>query len=251
MKTLDQYITHPDYIKAFNQAKRNSPILNLEMNVARTTWTLFSLEDKKEEILEEIKYLKLRLVDVKHAFKNYSQQQINEGNRPAEELPPNLLEEFLRYSAKVDLSDKELAIITAKLETFADEKEKQELEAMLKPGQWSTARIKYGVLSSIGGQKVSLNKRNILAINDPRSPYDTLEVWRYKAEVLIPMAKERSFLNRAEEKLAKAEKRLPKKKKVKSPKFNKKMSMIEYPGYHKDWVELQKMKLPKLQKNEK
>ena len=75
--------------------------------------------------------------------------------------------------------------------------------------------MRHGVLVEIGPWKVEPDAEGLLRISDPDSPYHTMPVWRFRAEVTKPMSMEFVHRHKKEETEAVAEGRP--KRKVKYP----------------------------------
>lgn len=193
----------------------------------------------KERSRFEIAYLPSRQKDLKAVeseYKNYCQMQLNSGNRAPENWPDHLLVKKQEAEARIQIHEEELTWLRGKLEAAV--KEAEALKPATEGGlysdrsMWGIAKMRDGVLSHVAGQTCSLNSEGLLEISDAKSPFNSLPVWRFKAEICNPMHSEYSYRCRQEDKAALKENR-PKKAVAfpPAPKYDKKTDTIIYTGY--------------------
>jgi hypothetical protein len=189
---------------------------------------------KKAWVPGMIPELEKAMKEVSIKFKTVQQQAINYGNRPPSEMPPDLLEEEARIKAKLTVAREEATFLKKEILAATMEKKKAE-ENILPPQNWGSIKFNQdNIVKSIGGMNVSMNQdKGLLCIDDSRSPYNGMEVWRFKSQIFKPMSWEYSCRKRLESEAVKKEKRPEKAVPYPEvPVWNKSADKIEYPGYH-------------------
>ncbi len=106
------------------------------------------------------------------------------------------------------------------------------------PQHWGSGQLQNGILTEIGPWRVAMNsEKKVLCIMDESSPYNGLEIHRFKALIVKPLGLEFAHRHKQEEKAAVAENR--KRKKVNypdPPSWNPASDMIEYHGISNDVI---------------
>ena len=187
-----------------------------------------------EKLPSDLKAAEDDLQEVHNEFKRMQQRWINWGRKPPTEMPEDMMERKLKAEAKVDVIKDEIRKLEKALNAFKEKEAKIRKGQVLKYGPKGSGSQRNGILAEIDGQVVKPDKEGVLRIADELSPYNGLEVWRYREEVGTPWAKEkrrREELNLAELKKAKKvygyePKILPP---VPLPKYNKEKDEISYP----------------------
>ncbi len=198
-------------------------------------------------VLSFMPLLKEDLEKVHVTFKGFLQSQVDQGNEPSDLWPPSLLEKRQLLEAQIEIRNEELTWLREKIEELKKEEalvEETKVNFLANPITWPPGgSLSNGILQSINGQKVTLNDDGILVINEPRSPYHGMLVWKFKAQIMGPLGAEHRYRTRKEDKQALVENRP--KKRVKYPPrpiYNAKEDKITYPDYHKDWAKIKKLK---------
>ena len=177
---------------------------------------------------------KEKLKEIQLKFKKHQQTQLNSGNRMPETYPPDLLEERLKVEANIQVKQEEVAMLNEWLKTAVDRiEEEAQVDFSVNPLNWPPGgSLRDGILCEINGQKCERNTEGILVIKEPRSQYDSLLVYRFKAEIMEVMGREYRRRINLEDKAAKRENRdkrpVPK---PLAPVYDKASDLITYPGY--------------------
>jgi len=248
MKTLDQYVA---------QFKSTSVILHPEKGDIYggmyLSEDLQNLRTHHELIAGKFGYFngaKEQLEKVADKFLIHQQTAVNSGEYKPTEYPNFLQEEQNLWQAKIKVFNEELKEIEAQIIKVEKAQEDQDTK-VLPRRQWGSCRLRGGIIYRIGGWKVLPNKSGILAIADPRSPFNGMTLPRFKSEVLFSISKETSFRQRQAIKIAKQTgKPVEPPKHVKTPYLIEKSGEIFYPDFSRPWVQLNQEKLNK-QKNQK
>jgi len=173
---------------------------------------------------------------VEAEFDNYCQMEVNTGNKPPTEWPPELQKKKDDTTARIMVHEEELNWLKDKLEKAL------ELEKLLDPERksgplknrklWGTAKLRDGILYTIAGQRCSVNKAGVLCISEESSPYNGMPVWKFKSLIANPMFAEYRHRERMEAKAAKEENRDRKQVPFPpAPIINKRTKAIEYLEY--------------------
>jgi len=182
-------------------------------------WRICTLENLKEQEKE-------LAVD----WQNHIESQVNIGERPPTKWPEHLQDKKERLAAKKQVAAEEVKWLEIKL-TEAEQDKKVREKKPVQPKFWGAGRLRDNILVEFCGWDVAKNSDGILAIDDPSSPYNTMEIWRLKSEVLNPLDVEHRIRQKQEVKAALAENR-PKKPVPYPPvpTYSQVSDQIEYPG---------------------
>lgn len=206
---------HPKYDKIFDHRKLQSPILSPE-KFAHSSVT-FSMGNKAglEGLVEEWsdKLLKAveRCTEIDHQFERTKQKAVNEGRKPPEDMPKDMMEELHRRQARWDVAAEEYNLLKRQLADFTEREKRGADEAVLRRGPRGIGKIKNGVLCEVDGQNVSQDAKGVLFIDDPRSPYDGMTAVDYTETVVKPWKRAQAKAQRLEYEAAHAEGREAKK----------------------------------------
>jgi len=181
-----------------------------------------------------IPMLKEHLQSFDVAFEQLQQDRINQGRPPITEWPSDLQAEKARFEARIIVANEEYQWLQERFKIASESVEKEQNPGM-PPNRknWNGSRVLVqGILKQIDGQLVDLSNDGILIIEDQRSPYDQMPVWRYEIDVVGAMHEEYRRRKRKEDKAAEKENR-PRKPVgfPAAPIFNRKTDSIEYVNY--------------------
>lgn len=239
-------------IELINAYKQKSNILNPsapgpgDINQPVIRWDLKNLLDHKAELTgnEDGQYAfngiiktstiptyRAVLAELKKDYKNWFQNELNQGNNPpAKDWPAHLLEKKDQLEAHLAVYALEVEHLNTLIKEARLAKEEAAQEPCLGPkASWNRQEMENNVLTSIAGQVVKPDEKGVLKITDERSPYNGIYCWRFKSQILKPMNREYSYRIRQENKKA-PDDRLPVKWPA-SPIFDPKKDSISYPGY--------------------
>ena len=183
-----------------------------------------------KEVPSTISRLKEQEQQLAKKFRQYVESRVNMGDKPPTKWPPHLQDKKDRLVAKQQVASEEVKWLEEKLTQAEQEKHKREK----KPANFrlsGAGRLSNGILVEFCGWNVSKNSEGILAIDDPTSIFNSMPIWRLKAQVLNPISQEFVLRHKKEEKAAVAESR-PKNtvKYPVTPTWNKDNDLIEYPA---------------------
>lgn len=177
--------------------------------------------------------LKFELKDLEAKFKHYSESQIKQGHRKPKNWPAHLESDRKILKAQIAVTEEEIKVLTNIADELRKAKDDEE-NALLPRSRMGEARMDYSnTIISIGGAKVTMNEeKEVLCIDDERSPFNGMEVYRYKGAILRAMEHERLRRQNQERKAAEKEGRKPKPVPLpKIPVYDQKKDRISYPGY--------------------
>lgn len=147
-------------------------------------------------------YLEKLLEEIKKEYENYSQSQVNTGQRRPKEMPKELWERFLKIEAEIDVTKEEIEWLEIAIKNYKQEEKKKDNESLLKYGLLGSGQLLGGILIEIDGQKVELINDE-LVISSKESPYygmlvpdyyDLAKQWQ-EADIQLRYSKE-SLLNK-------------------------------------------------------
>lgn len=200
--------------------------------------------DKKRErgfVPSKLSRLREEENELQQKWEMYCQQQLNIGNLKPKNMPPEMQERKEKLTAKVQVCQEEVSWLEQKLEdAMADIKAREHRPT--NPRFWGAGRLHDNVLVEFCGWNVSKNSAGILAVDDPSSPFDGMEIWRVKSQVVNPMFHENRLRQRKEANAALAAER--KRKEVPfptPPTYRRETDTIEYPNYSNEVI--RKLKL--------
>jgi hypothetical protein len=231
-----------------NPAQRNTQNISVvEHDIQNLQSNIFLIEggtsepgkywdsERKAFIIAYLPSRKNDLKKIEEKYKIEKQTALNNGDKPLTEWPEHLLQEKKECQARILIYEEEVSWLKEKIKKAEATAEANKInKSGINPDrrQWGAGKLKDGILVEVAGQKVSPNKSGILEISDPNSPYFSMPVWKWKAEVVNPMFAEFRLRCRNEDKAALLENR-PKKAIAfpPAPIFDKKSGNIEYYQY--------------------
>ena len=157
---------------------------------------------------------------------------MNVGEREPKTWPAHLQEQKERLAAKRQVTEEEIQELE-KLLAAAETAKSQREKIVVNPRHWGSGRLHDGILVEFCGWDVSKNSAGILAVDDPISPFNGLEIWRLKSQIVNPLHAE--FRLRQREEVAAAESENRKRREVAFPpvpQYDPETDTIQYPG---DW----------------
>lgn len=164
-------------------------------------------------------------------WKSHVQSRVDIGERPPKEWPRYLAEPRDRLEAQKLVAEEEIKVLEGLLEKAEAEKHQRE-KRRVRPRFWGAGNLSGGTLVEFCGWDVRKNDEGILAVDDPSSPYDTMEIWRLKSQVLNPLFHEYRLRQRLETKAALEENRPRKNVPFPvPPSYDMESDQIEYQGY--------------------
>ena len=194
-------------------------------------------DSRHKEVPSGLSRLKEQEQALEKEWKQHVESRINQGEKPPKKWPLDLQDKKDRLEARKMVAEEEVKWLEEQLVKAEEEKHKREK----KPANSrlsGAGRLSNGVLVEFCDWPVSKNSEGILAINDPSSPFNTMEIWRLKSEVLNPLDAEHRLRQREEVKAALAENR--KRNHVAYPSvpvYIKEKDQIQYPGnYHNETI---------------
>lgn len=155
--------------------------------------TLIILREKQKALAEK--------------WEQHCQDQLKIGNAKPKHMPAAMQEESDKIMARIQVCNEEIAWLEAELQKVVDDQKKNHGSLLTHPRNWGSSQLRDGQLVEIGPWRVAPDETGLLRISDSSSPYDTMEAWRFKAEVLNPMSQEYILRCRNEVKAAEKEKR--------------------------------------------
>lgn len=150
---------------------------------------LFEFQAMAERRQQEIEALDLK-------FKNLKVTARREGRSEPAEMPRQLLEEKLRLEAQIDVISERAAQFKQELVEVEAREQEAEQAKILQYGPKGSGKMRDGVLSIIDGQPIRVNRKGVLVINCPQSPYHKMLVEDYRTQVVVPFAKARAEKSR-------------------------------------------------------
>ena len=147
--------------------------------------------------------IKDKLTEVDEQFKHYQQRRVNEGNRRPEEMPTEMKEEKLKLEARLDIATEELDVINVHLSKIESKKRVGDDSKVLKHGPRGHGWLKAGILWEMDGQNVRLTNKDVLVIDDKRSPFDGMMCADYKEHIVRPWNIARLRLGKEQNKICK------------------------------------------------
>jgi len=181
--------------------------------------------------------LEEQLKEVEQKWNNYCQDRLNVGEPKPVIWPEHLQEQKDRLEAKLQVANEEVRWLSIHLQKAEDQKPESRGNLLSNPRYWGTGNLRDGHLVRIAGWDVAPDDTGLLRISDPTSPYDGIEVWRFKAQVVNPMHYENRLRGRKETKEALEKNRS--KKSIpfpKPPTFDPVSGNIEYQGYSNETI---------------
>jgi len=169
-------------------------------------------------------------------FENFVQSRLNIGDPKPTQWPPNLAERKEKLTAQVQICHEEIDKLKKLLQVAQDAKKVRENQPV-NPRHWGAGQLKDNILVEFCGWVVAPDDTGLLRISDPNSPFNFIEIWRLKAQIVNPLHFEWRLRQRKERQLAEQENR--KRKEVqfpKSPVWNKDTDLIEYEGYSNETI---------------
>lgn len=190
----------------------------------------------------EVPTYELMLKELAGDFRNHQQMELNQGNQLSKEYPKELLAKREQLEAKLLVFDEEVKFLDKLIvsaQTSKKEADEKREPVLGKKSTWNRQEQRNGVLTSVAGQVVKPDEDGILRISDPRSPYNTLLVYRWRGEVVRPLNREFSWRTRQEMKKVPDDR-----KKVHypaAPTYDRKTDKISYEGYAPGPLKKQKL----------
>jgi hypothetical protein len=179
--------------------------------------------------------LKNQLRELGKEFEKYVRQRVAEGEKPPTAWPPHLEDKKLELEAKIQITSEEIEKLK-ELITTVEERQKTARPSLISgnPMYWGTGRLQDGQLVEIAGWRVAMDEtKGVLCIQDETSPYNGLEVHRFKALVVNPAHMEYRLRHRKEAAEALAQNRPRKTVNFPAvPVYNRQSDTLEFPG---DW----------------
>ncbi len=186
-----------------------------------------------------IPMLEAALESIPEKFERAKQDEMNRRNPPLTAMPSRLAEEKDRMEAQLQIAKEEVGFLEKEIEA-AKKKKDPEPPAILPRKQWNTVKFnKEGVMQSIAGWKVAEDKgKKLLCIQDARSLFDGLPVWKFKSGVLRAIELESSYRRRKaiREEVETGKPRQPFKAPA-TPIYDHKSGTLKYPGYSEKVLE--------------
>ncbi len=190
-----------------------------------------------------------KLIQLKEQKKNLEEQwekfcksRIAVGEPKPKIWPSHLKDLKDRLDAKFIVAEEEIAWLEKEINAAEQGKAIRERKTV-QPQHWGAGQLRDGLLIEFCGWSVQPDDNGLLRISDTSSPYDGMEIWRLKSQVINPLHAENRLRLRKEASAAQAENR--KRKEVKFPKpptFDHRSGNIEYPGDY-DPSTIRKLKL--------
>jgi hypothetical protein len=146
----------------------------------------------KRESTAFIPYLEIQLEAIEQKWKDYQKRKLNSGYPKPTEWPKELLNEKLKFQARLDVTQSEVDALTKKLKEFKDVEEQKTDNNVLEygcigHGHFHGTRAAdpdlINTLKEIDGQTISQTGDGLLIINDSRSIYFGLSVADYRGKV--------------------------------------------------------------------
>ena len=198
--------------------KGNSDGIYFDSHFKETPSTLTILREKQKALEQK--------------WEQHCLDQLKIGNVRPKQMPAEMQEESDKLIARVKVTEEEISWLEQKLQEAQEQQAKSKGSLLEHPRHWGSGSLRHGVLESIGPWCVGMHpEKKVLCIQDDSSPYNGLEIHRFKALVLNPMGMEFAYRHKQEEKAAVAEGR-PKKvvKYPDPPSWNPETDVIEYYG---------------------
>jgi len=176
--------------------------------------------------------LKEKQKTLQQKWEKHCTDQLKIGNPRPKQMTSEFQEEKDKLEARLAVAKEEIRWLEDKLQEAQTQQKDSRPSLLMAPQHWGSGQLQNGILTEIGPWKVAMHpEKKVLCIRDDSSPYDGLEIHRFKALVVRPMSMEHVRLNKAEEQAAVAENR--KRKKVaypQPPSWNPETDLIEYHG---------------------
>lgn len=185
---------HPRYDQRFDNIKRASQILS-PMNF-QVAWLSFQMGDERSvtKLLAEWKSKLSRaenaVAELDWQFEQVKAERAKTGRDVPWKRDDKAEAAYLDAVAEMDVTGEEVDKLEVLLAKFTKQRSAAEAAQVLKYGPRGVGRIGPGnVLAELDGQTVKINEDGVLAIADPRSPYDRLPVQVYKEQLVLPWLK--------------------------------------------------------------
>ncbi len=205
------------------QIKGNEKGIYFDSHFRETPASLSILQEKQKELEKK--------------WEQYGVDQLKIGNPRPKQMPVQMQEESDKIAARIQVCNEEIEWLEKHLKLAQEQKAKSRGSLLTHPKYWGGSELKDGILVSIGPWDVKPDEQGMLRISDQDSPYFSMPVWKFKAEILNPMSNENNHRHYTEEKAAVAEDR--KRKKIEYPEpgiWNKESDLIEYSGYSNNTI---------------
>jgi hypothetical protein len=167
---------------------------------------------------------------LREQWKRYVQSRINIGEQPPSQMPRHLQEPRERLEAQRIVLEEEIEVLQDLLARAEEAKQTRD-KKQVPPQYWGAGRLHDGILVEFCGWDVSKNSAGILAVDDPSSPFNGMEIWRLKAQVVNPLHAEFRLRQREEATAVEAENRPRRNVPFPPvPQYDPKTDQIQYPG---------------------
>ena len=228
---------------------RNGNTLNqpvIEGNVSNLQSHLMQIKGNEQgiyfdshhkEVLATLTTLREQEKELAQRWDQHCTDQLKIGNLRPKRMTPKMQEQQDKISARLQVTEEEIEELERLLSAAMKQQAKSKGSLLTHPKHWGSGSLRNGVLESIGPWTVEPDSEGLLRISDPDSPYHTMPVWRFKAEILKPMSMENVYRHKQEE--TEALKLNRPRQKVMYPipgKWNKDSDLIEYENYHNDII---------------
>ena len=213
-----------------NPSNLNSHLLQLLGGDQNSKNPRHYLAPENKWVQGRIPYLREELVQLEKKWEQHCLSELKIGNVKPREWPDDLRDKKLKAEARLEISleeQQELQRLIDQAEQDKKAREKKPTNSRLS----GAGRLSNGVLVEFCDWNVSMNSEGILAIDDTSSPFNTMEIWRLKAEVLNVISQENVLRHKTEEQQALKEGRSRRKVPYpQTPIWNRNNDLIEYIG---------------------
>lgn len=215
-----------------NQSNLNSHLLQLLGGDKGSSHPGHYLAPGNKWVPGRIPRLQQELKELEKKFEEHTLQELKIGNARPQHWPDHLNYQRDRLIAKLQVAEEEQRELEKMLTAAQEQQQKARPSLLMHPKHWGSGQLQNGILTEIGPWKVAMHsEKKVLCIRDDSSPYDGLEVHRFKALVVRPLSMEFVRRNKAEEQAAVAENRPRKKVRYPDPpSWNPETDVIEYVG---------------------
>jgi hypothetical protein len=143
--------------------------------------------DQRQWIPGRIKRLKEELEGLQEQFNRYAQSRLLIGEPRPQVWPADLAEKKLKAEARMAVAREEVEWLQAKIQEAKEQRSRARPSLLTHPRYWSAGSLENGQLVQIGPWRVAPDAEGLLRISDPDSPYNSMEVWRFKSLVVNPL----------------------------------------------------------------
>jgi hypothetical protein len=129
-------------------------------------------------------------------FENIQQSARNAGRPIPKNRPKEMLHRLWKSEAREDIIKAEIETLERWIKDLESKTEEEAKEKVLQHGPLGIGRMRGGILYDVDGQRVKIDKKGILSINQPGSPYDGMLASDYFETIVKPWSAANAVLQK-------------------------------------------------------